>query len=175
MAIDPNATYTITAAAANKCLQFAGRGMNEQAAAEIAACDKSPAQQFKLQSVPGNYWRFVNAHSGKCLDVQAISSDDGATIQQFSCNPGPNQDWIVADGGPPGTIRLVARHSGKSLDVKDSKTADGTPIVQWTWRSAPNEQFKLTALAPEAPAKGGAPAGKDGGKAKKEKSAKSKT
>jgi hypothetical protein len=170
MAVDQKANYAITAAAANKCLQFGGRNTNEQALAEIAPCDKSPAQAFKLQPAPGNYYRFVSALSGKCLDVQSISPDDGVLVQQFSCNGGPNQDWIIADAGPPGTVRLVARHSGKVLDVKDSKTADGTPVIQWTWRSAPNEQFKLiplaAAAAPAAPAKG-APAGE--GKTKKEK------
>ncbi|HEY7371570.1 MAG TPA: RICIN domain-containing protein [Polyangia bacterium] len=184
MAIDQNAKYNLVAAASGKCVQFTGRGTNEQAGAEIAPCDKSPAQQFKLQPAAGNYWRFINLHSGKCLDVQAISGEDGAIIQQFSCNGGPNQDWIVADAGPAGTIRLVARNSGKVLDVKGAGTADGTPIIQWGWRSAPNEQFKLAPVAAaEAPAdKAGAPTGAGGdakggaGKAaKKEKPAKSKT
>jgi hypothetical protein len=173
MAIDQNAKYTVNAVAANKCLQFVGRGANEQALAEIAACDKSPAQQFKLQPAAGNYWRFVNAVSGKCMDVQAVSSDDGVLVQQYSCNGGPNQDWIIADAGPPGVVRLIARHSGKVLDVKDSKTDSATPVIQWTWRSAPNQHFKLLALAPEPAAKGGAPAaGETGGKGKKDKSAK---
>jgi len=181
MAIDQNAKYTLVASASGKCVQFTGRGMNEQAGAEIAACDKSPAQQFKLQPAAGNYWRFINMHSGKCMDVQAVSSDDGATIQQFTCNGGPNQDWIVADAGPAGAIRLVARNSGKVLDVKGAGAADGTPLVQWTWKSAPDEQFKLTPVAAaEPPAeKAGEKAGAGGdakGKKEKEKGkAKSKT
>ena len=173
LAIDQNATYTVVAAATNKCLQFAGGGsMDEQALAEIAACNKSAGQQFKLQPVQGNYWSFVNVASGKCLDVQALSMDDGGLIQQFSCNAGPNQQWIVADAGP-GAIRLVSRHSGKVLDVKDSGTTDGTKIVQMAWKSAPNEHFKLVALgaAAEPAAKGAEAAAKP----KKEKAAKTKT
>jgi hypothetical protein len=173
MAIDQNAKYTLVAAASGKCVQFTGRGTNEQAGAEIAACDKSPAQQFKLQPAAGNYWRFINLLSGKCLDVQAVSNDDGAIIQQFSCNGGPNQDWIVADAGPAGVIRLVARSSGKVLDVKNAATADGTPLIQWGWRSAPNEHFKLTPLAAAEPPAEKAPAagagGSSGAKPKKEK------
>jgi len=178
MVINKDVKYTVVAAASGKCLQFAGRGMNDQAGAEIAACDKSPAQQFKLDAAPGNYWRLMSALSGKCLDVQAISNDDGAVIQQFSCNGGANQDWIVADGGAPGTVRLVARNSGKSLDVKGSGTADGTPIQQFVWRTGANQQFKLVAVTAEAPAeKAATPAGggSAGGKAKKEKPAKSKS
>src|SRR5580765_2776672 len=88
MALNKDVKYTLVAATSGKCVQFNGRGMNEQAVAEIAACDKSPAQQFKLDPVPGNYWRLLNGLSGKGLDVQGISMDDGAVIQQFSCNGG---------------------------------------------------------------------------------------
>jgi hypothetical protein len=183
IAIDQNAKYTLVAAASGKCVQFTGRGTNEQAGAEIAACDKSPAQQFKLQPTAGNYWKFINLHSGKCLDVQAVSADDGAIIQQFTCNGGPNQDWIVADAGPAGAIRLVARNSGKVLDVKGAGAADGTPLVQWTWKSAPDEHFKLMPVAAAEPPpaeKAGDKAGAGGDKGKKEKEkdkgkAKSKT
>ena len=168
LAIDQNANYTLVATGAAKCVQFAGRTTNEQALAEIAPCDKSTAQQFKLQSVPGNYWNFVSVLSGKCLDVQAVSSDDGTLVQQFSCNGGPNQQWIIADAAE-GTLRVVARHSGKVLDVKDSATADGTNIVQMGWRAAPNEQFKLTPVGAEPAAKSETKAGAvaTGGKAKK--------
>ena len=177
LAIDQNAKYTIVAAASGKCVQFGGRGMNDQAVAEIATCDKSPAQQFKLQPVPGNYWTFVSVLSGKCLDVQAVSHDDGVLVQQFTCNAGPNQQWIIADAAP-GTVRLTARHSGKVLDVKGAATADGTPIIQWGWRaSAADEQFKLTSTAgePSVAAKGGPTTGTAGTAGKKAKPSKTKT
>jgi ricin-type beta-trefoil lectin protein len=176
LAVDQNAKYTAVAVASGKCLQFGGRGMNEQALAEIATCDKSPAQQFKLQPVPGNYWTLVSVLSGKCLDIQAISSDDGALAQQFTCNAGQNQQWIIADADAPGTIRLVARHSVKALDLKDSGTADGTRVLQMATKATPSQQFKLTPVAAEtsaAAAKGGgtmaAGAGDAGGKTKKDK------
>ena len=87
--------------------------------------------------MPGNYWSLVNQHSGKCMDVQALSMDDGGSIQQFSCNGGPDQNWIVADAAP-GVLRLVARHSGKSLEVKEGGTADGTKIIQSAWHATPS-------------------------------------
>src|SRR4051812_32848867 len=43
LAIDQNAKYTLVAVGANKCLQFAGKSMDEQGLAEIAACDRSTA------------------------------------------------------------------------------------------------------------------------------------
>ena len=50
--------------------------------------------------------------------------NDGALVQQYPCNGGQNQHWIVADGGG-GTVRVVARHSGKVLDVTGGGTTDG--------------------------------------------------
>jgi Ricin-type beta-trefoil lectin domain-like len=37
-------------------------------------------------------FRIVNIGSGKCLDVEGASRDDGANIQQWSCG-GANQAW----------------------------------------------------------------------------------
>src|SRR3982751_566640 len=67
LTVDGDAKLTVLAAASGKCLQFGGRGMNEQALAEIAACDKSPAQQFKLQPGPGQYWAVGSVLFGKSL------------------------------------------------------------------------------------------------------------
>jgi hypothetical protein len=151
MAIDPNMKYAIVSAPSGKCVQSKSPSVEPSQIAEMAACDKSPAQQFTLRQMPGGYWTIVNALSHKCLDVPGVSSDDGAMVHQFLCNGGPNQDWIIADA-VEGTVRLVARHSGKVLDV-----ADGTQLVQTPWRAAPNQQFKLTTDAPLPAAKTATP------------------
>jgi hypothetical protein len=72
---------------------------------------------------------------------------DAAHVQQFGCNGGPNQQWILADGRP-GSLRLIARHSGKVLDIEGAAAAYGSPINQFTWHSGENQQFKL--LEPSA-------------------------
>jgi hypothetical protein len=108
------------------------------------------------------------------LDVAKLSLEDEAAVEQWECNGGTNQQWIIADAGP-GTIRLVARHSGKVLDVKSDKTDDGTPLIQFYWKSGLNQQFKLKVVAPEttdASGKGGQ--AKKAGKADKAKPDKSK-
>ena len=58
----------------------------------------------------------IASHSGGCVDVSGESLDDGASIIQWQCHNGDNQQWrleVVADG----YSRIVSRHSGKCLDV----------------------------------------------------------
>ena len=116
LTVDIKAPVTIAMANGTKCLQFAGGTKADLARAEIATCNGTPAQQFKLQPVAGGYTALVSANSDKCLDVSAFAMGDGALVQQYTCNGGINQNWIIADGGG-GTVRFVARHSGKVLDV----------------------------------------------------------
>ena len=161
LAVDVKAPVTVAMANGTKCLQFGGGSKADLAKAEIAACNGSPAQQFKFQSVPGGYYALVSANSDKCLDVSAFAMGDGALVQQYPCNGGLNQNWIVADGGG-GTVRFVARHSGKVLDVTGGGTADGTAVSQADWKSAPNQQFKLKGTPLAVAAGEGGKSGKAG-------------
>jgi hypothetical protein len=158
LTVDVAAPITIAMANGIKCLQFGGGSKADLAGAEVAACNGTPSQQFKLQAIPGGYYTLVSANSEKCLDVSAFAMGDGALVQQYACNGGLNQHWIVADGGG-GTVRLVARHSGKVLDVTGVATAEGgvNRVTQAAWKSAPNQQFKLkgTPLAVAGGAKSG--------------------
>jgi len=94
------------------------------------------------QVPPGDLFQLVAQHSGKCLDVNGDSPDNGAIVQQWVCG-GPeklNQLWSLRplSGATPGqggtlsgTYTLVAAHSGKCLDVSQVSTADGAAIHQW--------------------------------------------
>jgi len=84
--------------------------------------------------------RLVARHSGKCLDVSGASTADGASVIQWTCSGGTNQQWSVQDAGN-GYVRLVARHSGKCLDVGGASTADRASVIQWTCTGATNQQW----------------------------------
>lgn len=167
LTIAADARYTIVAAAANKCLQPAGQSSADGARVQIAPCNGSIAQQFRLQAVPGGYHALINASSAKCVDVPGATRDNGANLQQFPCNGGPNQQWVIADA-PGGYVRFVARHSGKVADVQGAATADGTSLIQWPWSGDLNQRFKLTAVAateapmPDAGDKGASASGAGG-------------
>lgn len=162
--VDPAAHYNLIAVGAHKCVQPAGQSNATGMRMQIATCDGSKAQQFRLQSMPGNYVAIVNMLSDLCIDVAGASAENGADVVQYACHSSPNQQWVLADA-PEGNLRLVARHSGRSLDVQGATSAEGTGLIQWPWSGDANQRFKL-AVAKDAPDAGAvAVAGKDGGAA----------
>ena len=84
----------------------------------------------------------IASHSGSCLDVSGESLDDGASIIQWPCHSGDNQQWRL-EGVADGYSRIVARHSGKCLDVSGGSLDDGASIIQWPCHGGDNQQWRL--------------------------------
>ncbi len=82
-------------------------------------------------------------HSGKCLDVEFASHDDGAAVHQWTAVGGENQRWNL-EACEEGYFRIVARHSGKCLDVALASGADGATVHQWSWVGATHQQWRIT-------------------------------
>ena len=98
-------------------------------------------QQQQLPA-PGEYYRIVARHSGKCLDVPGASTADGANIQQYQAVGGSHQEFRFDEAGG-GYYQIVARHSGKCLDVEGSSTSDGGNVLQFHKTGANNQLFRL--------------------------------
>lgn len=76
--------------------------------------------------LPANGWQeVVSKNSGKCVDVYAASTDNGSSVQQYSCNSTTAQQWqftAVSDD----FVQVQAHNdSSKVWDVKDRSTANG--------------------------------------------------
>lgn len=88
------------------------------------------------------YYYIQSRHSGKYLDVQSGSWDNGAPIIQWSFNGGLNQQWQVTDLGN-GYCAILSRQTGKAMDVKDWATHDGGIIHQWAFVMGTNQQWQV--------------------------------
>ena len=150
---DPLLSYALVSAANGKCVQFQNGGTANMLKAEIATCNGSKAQQFRLQAMADGYHLIINGLTNKCMDLEGFSQDDGTGVLQYPCHGQHNQQWVVSDSSN-GTVRFAARHSGKGIEVKDGGNADGTPIAQKTWQATPTQEFKLTLAEPVAVASG---------------------
>jgi Tol biopolymer transport system component len=84
----------------------------------------------------------VPRHSQKCLDVNGGSPDDGASIIQWQCHGGANQQWRLEVAGD-GYSRIVSRHSGKCLDVNGGSLDDSASIIQWSCHGGANQNWLL--------------------------------
>src|ERR1700755_2337121 len=60
----------------------------------------------------------ITGLGGKCVDIAAASSANGAHVQLFDCNGTAAQTWTIGDDG---TIKAL----GKCLDVTAASTANG--------------------------------------------------
>jgi hypothetical protein len=90
-------------------------------------------------------FQFVNAKSGKALEVQDASSADGASIIQSPVGTATNQQWGLKYDGA-GYFNLSNVGSSKVLDVPDESTADGIKLKQWKSTGGDNQAWLLIDL-----------------------------
>lgn len=83
--------------------------------------------------------------SGKVLDVEGDSTEEGAKIIQATADDTDDfQVWTVTDGGD-GYYNLVNKVSGKGIDVPNSSKKEGTELKQYNNASNRNYQkFAIT-------------------------------
>ena len=84
----------------------------------------------------------VSRSSDKCLDVYGASTDAAASVIQWVCHGGGNQQWRLEPAGE-GFYRIVARHSGQVLDVYGGLLDDVTPIIQYPSHGGGNQQWTM--------------------------------
>jgi hypothetical protein len=87
---------------------------------DVSTADGAPVQLWSYSNGANQQWlpveeaggtyHFVNRNSGKCLDVPAASTADGARIQQYTCNGTAAQSFSLGSTdtpqNPPGTPDL---------------------------------------------------------------------
>ena len=93
-------------------------------------------------SPPDAYYELVSRNSDKCLDVYGASTDAAASVIQWVCHGGENQQWRLEPAGG-GAFHLIARHSGQVLDVYGALVDDVTPIIQWPLHGGDNQVWML--------------------------------
>jgi len=97
-------TYTVVDQQSAKCLDVSGASTADGAAIQQSTCsDSAQSQQFTLRRVTysGNDphdFQLVARHSGKCVDVNGVSTAAHAAVIQWSCKPvgqssSLNQTW----------------------------------------------------------------------------------
>lgn len=81
-------------------------------------------------------------HSGKLLEVEDSSTENGANIIQWESNGGPNQQWNISHVGD-GWYSIINAFSGKCVDVYELSTEDGGEIRQWEYWGGDGQQWRF--------------------------------
>jgi hypothetical protein len=90
--------------------------------------------------VAGKTWTLTAMHSGKLMDVNGVSTADGAQINQWAATGGSNQKWQAVDAGS-GAVTLKALHSGKCVEVVGASTTAGAFLQQATCTNGNQQKF----------------------------------
>lgn len=100
------------------------------------------ASDVVVASVTDGDYVLNSVATGKCLDVAGGSLDNGAAVQEWSCNGTMAQVFHVASLGD-GFVQITSVKSGKSLDITGGSLAANTKLEQWTYGGDPHQQFKI--------------------------------
>ena len=85
------------------------------------------------------YYYIISVNSGKNLDVEGGSVENGVRIIQYSSNGFDNQRFkfkLHTDG----TYSIMSKKSGLYLDVFENSTENGATIVQWQYSGNDNQR-----------------------------------
>ena len=87
-------------------------------------------------------YTIASAFSGKCVDIAAASTANGAQVQQYQCNGTGAQAFALKAMGQ-GWYRLLNTHSGKAIDIASASTADGAKVQQYTDNGTSAQRFSI--------------------------------
>ena len=146
-------TYTVVNQLSGKCLDVSGLSTADGAQVIQWTCTGGTNQQFALRHLTysgasAQDYQLVARHSGKCVDVQGISTAPRALIHQWTCHPPSqaspaNQTWRLLGATAGSTIIGPA---GRCVDVNGDDTGGNTAAVQlWDCQATAQDQRWLHA------------------------------
>jgi hypothetical protein len=110
--------------------------------ADIGKLDKEREVMWAQGKVPDGRYKLISRTSGKAIEVEGRSKDEGRKVQQFIYTGQPNAQWnFIAQGG--GYYLLVSADTGKALTLPKGKTEDLVGIVQGTVTKSPEQRWKI--------------------------------
>jgi hypothetical protein len=127
-----NGFYRLTDMESKRAFDVAGVSLANGAKVHVWDYGSGANQQWRVEPLPGGYFRMIARHSGKCLDVNGSGS--GTQLQQWTCNGGNNQQFKMLKRGQAfdngGAYEIVARHSAKPIEIAGSSSNDGALAQQ---------------------------------------------
>jgi len=120
-------------AASNLCLTVHGGNSSDGAVMNLYRCQTplSDNQRFDIiwadrgQGKDKVAKTIMARHSKKCVEVNRQSQ----AIDQWTCLPGGNQEWVIVEGEVQGSFRLKSVDYGKCIHVVNDKPGNTDGVV----------------------------------------------
>ncbi len=136
-------TATLTNVNSGKCLEVHQSSTSNYGNVDQWSCNGTATQLWNIYQVgtTGGYpiYEFINANSGKCMEVYHSETGNGANVDQYTCNGTHTQEWIPGDFVPG--PELTNYNSGLKLTVQDGSTADGANVYQYAYTGRSNQAW----------------------------------
>lgn len=93
----------------------------------------------------GKIYTIQNRRSGRTLDIENRSNNNGANLQLWgtnTSNPGTHRQWeVISTEG--NYVRLKGVDSGKSLEVSAGNNANRANVQQWAYQGTTHQQWEI--------------------------------
>lgn len=92
--------------------------------------------------VSDGLYQVVSDLSGKSLEIQNASTDNGGNVVQYDDLGGLHQKWYVVRQDNH-SYSLINAYSLKSMDVWEASTSPGANIAQWEYWGGEGQQWRI--------------------------------
>lgn len=141
-----NGTYSITNSSTNKVLSVNGSSTADSANICVGENQNLASQRFELTYISNGYYKMIAEHSGKSLDVDNGSSNNGTNLKQYTYNQNNAQLWKfvkLSDGSyyirsKLGTVVGVER---SSINV-NMQSINQSGAEKWKFAKTENKPLK---------------------------------
>lgn len=147
----PGRAYALIAQHSGLCLDVKDGAEANGTAVVQSRCDaEQESQLFYFSRSDDGYLTLRPVHSGHCIGVGAGSTEVAATVTQYECHGGENQQLRVRDNAD-GTYTLTARHTGHCLGIGAASKEPGAEATQWECHGNANQRWYAYPLGRRAP------------------------
>ena len=141
--LEENVNYQIISKSSNMAMTI--KGYSDQNAAEVVQMRplSYESQCFFLSITKDGYYKIINLHSKKSLNVFGKSTKEDTKIIQFNSGDEDNEKWIFEANGD-GFWRITPKMSPKmGLNVQGNSKEQEANIIQFTFDGNDNSKWRL--------------------------------
>jgi hypothetical protein len=146
------AWYQLTNAAGGQVLDLSGGGTygdstNGRPAISYPA-DGGLNQSFVFEAKPGGAYELdFSGNRGMCLDATGAATAPGTHLEQWGCNGGANQHWLVEPAGNGSYKMADSQDPTEVATLSGDHDAQGNPLVELAAdNGSAAQQWQLTKL-----------------------------
>ena len=123
------------------CLDVYAASEDNSANIDLYSNLSTREQVFSVTYLENGYYKIINKHSQKSLDLEGAKCVKGTNIQQYDYSDDPQKQWIIKPTDDGKAFNIVSKKGGLYIDVENGEAKDlnniqgyisnGTEAQQW--------------------------------------------